>query len=102
MPNPTLDKDELVKANALLDRIRAEPEELAGGDKERLFAYRRRIAKMLTYDERGGPNKRGKLKAMKRAEQGGLCAACGEPLPPTHNILDSPSRWRAIPRRTPN
>ena len=88
MPNPMLNKDELAKANALLDRIRAELEELAGGDNERLFAYRRRIAKMLIYDERRGPNERRKLKDRKRAEQGGLCATCGEPLPQSHNVLD--------------
>ena len=87
MPNPILTKDEQVKANELLTRIRQELAELADGDAERLFAYRRKIAKMLVYDERSGPNERRKLKALKRIEQDGFCAACSRPLPPSYNVL---------------
>ena len=66
MPNRILNKDELAKASALLDKLRQELDALAGEDHELLFADRREIAKMLTYDERGGPMVRGTLKATKR------------------------------------
>ena len=88
MPNPILTKDELIKANELLDRIRQELVLLSAGDPERLFAYRRKIAKMLVYDERSGPNERRKLKAAKVLEQRGLCATCAQALPASYNVLD--------------
>lgn len=98
MVNPTLTKDELAKADALLGQVRAELERLAGGDAELLFAYRRRIAKMLVYDERSGTNERRKLKRSKRVEQGGRYADCDKPLPPSYNVLD---RTAAVAGYTP-
>ena len=71
MANRILDKDELVKANALLARIREELSALSGHDADLLFAYRRKVAKMLVYDERSGPMARRKLKLAKRREQDG-------------------------------
>ena len=58
-----------------------------------LFALRRKVYKELTYDERGKPSHRKRLKALKREEQGGLCPLCGEPLPATYCVLD---RYRAV------
>ncbi len=88
MPNRRLDADELALANDLLARIRSELTEFSGGDPELLFAFRRKIYKELTYDERDKPMVRRRLKARKRQEQGGLCPVCGEPLPETYAVLD--------------
>ena len=52
MPNRTLSPNELLNANALLVEVRARLKALAGGNSALLFAYRRKIYKELTYDER--------------------------------------------------
>jgi hypothetical protein len=91
MPNPVLDKEQLAKAGDLLTYIREELRKLSGGDPQLLFAYRRKVAKMLVYDERSGPNERRKLNVLKRAEQGELCAECREALPVSYTVLDKVS-----------
>jgi UTP:GlnB (protein PII) uridylyltransferase len=53
MPNRNLTSDELKRANALLADIRERLDSLAAGDPLLLFAYRRKVAKELGYDERG-------------------------------------------------
>lgn len=92
MANRQLTHQELERANGLLDEIRERLEELAAGDQELLFAYRRKVYKELTYDERGKPMQRKKLKEQKRAEQNNLCAICGDSLPEKYVVLD---RYRA-------
>jgi hypothetical protein len=81
MPNRTLTTDELEKANALLRDIRARLHALASEDASLLFAYRRKIAKELVYDERGKPMMRKILKLKKMIAQQGLCAECQKGLP---------------------
>ncbi len=98
MPNRFLTADELAKAYALLADVRSRLIELAGGDSDLLFAYRRKITKELGYDERGKPMHRIKLKAEKWGEQGGKCAECGEPLPEKYAVLD---RKNAVDGYTP-
>ncbi len=88
MPNRRLSPDELLKANALLVELRAHLIELSGGDAELLFAYRRKISKELTYDERGKPMHRRALKAYKMGEQKGLCPICSQKLPDKYAVLD--------------
>jgi hypothetical protein len=88
MANPTLNKDQLGLANALLERIGIELAGLAGDNPELLFAYRRKIAKMLVYEERSNPMERRKLKAIKRGMQNGLCNLCKESLPEKYTVLD--------------
>lgn len=88
MPNRNLTPDELELARELLKSIRERIEALAGGDADLRFAYRRKIAKELTYDERSGPMARRKLKAQKRKDQLGLCARCHESLPEKYAVLD--------------
>ena len=88
MANRNLNSEELDSANDLLDQIRAKLESLAGNDAELLFAYRRKIYKELTYDERGKPTARRKLKEQKRVEQNNLCSICNEPLPLKYAVLD--------------
>jgi UTP:GlnB (protein PII) uridylyltransferase len=88
MPNRTLMTDELEKANALLRDIRARLHRLAGEDAAWLFAYRRKIAKELGYDERGKPMMRKLLQLNKRIPQKGLCAECQKELPKRGAELD--------------
>jgi len=88
MPNRRLNESELEDANRLLDEIRARLEELSNGSPELLWALRRKVYKELTYDERGKPMQRRRLKEQKRREQDGNCAVCGKPLPDTYAVLD--------------
>ncbi len=88
MPNRNLTPVELDRARTLLKDIRERLAALAGRDAELLFAYRRKIAKELGYDERSHPMARRKLKTQKRKEQAGLCARCREELPQKYVILD--------------
>ncbi|WP_339755005.1 hypothetical protein [uncultured Marinobacter sp.] len=98
MANRNLTTEELAEANELLNEIRSRLQELAGDDSELLFAYRRKIYKELTYDERGKPGARRKLKEQKRVEQNNLCPLCEEPLPLKYAVLD---RYNAAKGYTP-
>ncbi len=93
MPNPRLTSEQLKHAHALLDEVRERLRALSGGDPELLFAYRRKVAKELTYDERSKPMERRRLKLLKMKEQGGVCPLCNEALPERGAVLD---RTRAI------
>jgi len=88
MSNRTLTATELKQANSLLAETRLRLQDLSGGDPELLFAFRRKIYKELTYDERGKPTERAKLKAVKHALQGGRCAECGDEMPLRYSELD--------------
>ncbi len=88
MTNRRLTPDELEQANALLREVRSKLLALSGGDKELVFAYRRKIYKQLIYDERSTPMVRRKLKIEKRKEQDDRCAICGEELPKKYSVLD--------------
>jgi UTP:GlnB (protein PII) uridylyltransferase len=88
MANRKLTAAELERANALLADVRSKLEVLSQGDKELLFAYRRKIFKELTYDERSKPMVRRMLKLQKWHEQRGLCAICGKELPKKYTVLD--------------
>jgi hypothetical protein len=88
VPNRTLNPKELVKASALLDEVRLKLKKLSSGDPELLFAYRRKVMKELSYDERSKPAVRNKVKRLKRLEQGGLCVICRLELPEKYAVLD--------------
>ncbi|WP_140793830.1 hypothetical protein [Myxococcus xanthus] len=88
MPNRQLSTDELALANKLLDEVRSELNRLAGGDTDLLFAFRRKIAKELTYDERDKPGPRRALKARMRALQNNICPLCKGELPESYCVLD--------------
>jgi hypothetical protein len=88
MANRQLTAEELLLANTLLAEIRSRLEGLSHGDRDLLFAYRRKVFKELTYDERDKPSVRRKLKDQKWKEQRGLCALCGKDLPETYTVLD--------------
>lgn len=97
MPNRNLNTDELRLANALLGLIRKRLKRLATGDPLLLFAYRRKIAKELQYDERGKPSHRKVLKALKWVHQRGRCAHCRKKMPLKYSHLD---RKKAVDRYT--
>jgi hypothetical protein len=90
-PTPQLTEDEVKRAYELLERIRNDLKVLAEGDAGRLFAYRRKIAKELTYDERGKPAKRKRLKVAMYKLQDGKCAEHGGEMPLKGSILDRKS-----------
>src|SRR5437773_701516 len=75
--NRKLNTDELNRVRDILDDLRARLREAAAGDDELLFALRRKLYKELTYDERGKPMERRRLKRLKYDEQNGKCAICG-------------------------
>jgi hypothetical protein len=87
MTNRNLTQDELKLANDLLTQIREQLTALSGDDPDLLFAYRRKVAKQLIYDERSTPAHRRKLKALKRKDQD-ICPDCREPLPEKYAVLD--------------
>lgn len=93
MPNRRLTPEELEKARSLLDDVRRRLDDLSCGDKELLFAYRRKITKELIYDERSGPMERRKLKRLKFKQQSGLCPICQKTLPDKYTVLD---RFNAV------
>ena len=88
MPNRQLSSEELAQAKTLLEDIRLKLQKLSGDDAALLFAYRRKVYKELTYDERSKPTVRRKLKDQKWKQQPGLCAICSNPLPETYTVLD--------------
>ena len=81
MPTRKLNEEELARTNSLLEEVRLKIQSLSGNDSDLQFAIRRKIAKELSYDERGKPTQRKKLKLKMLRLQKGLCANCGEALP---------------------
>ena len=88
MRNRNLTVAELLKANELLTQVREKLDALSLGNPDLLFAYRRKIYKELSYDERDKSMVRRRLKKAKRLEQAGLCAACNRPLEEKYVVLD--------------
>jgi len=89
MPNRRLTDKEISDVfRPLFEQTRARLRELSAGDDQLHWALRRKLAKELTYDERGKPGERKQLKAYKRGEQKGKCALCGSELPETNVVLD--------------
>ncbi len=81
MPTRKLTEQELKVANSLLEEFRQSIGRPSRDDPDLRFALRRKIAKELTYNERGKPAQRKKLKLKMLRLQHGLCANCGHPLP---------------------
>jgi hypothetical protein len=70
MANRNLTLGELEKANLLLREVHARLKALAGDDADLVFAYNRKIAKELSYDERSKPMVRRKLKVIEAKRAG--------------------------------
>ncbi len=89
MANRQLTSEELTNLfRPLMSEVRSKLASLSGGELELLWALRRKLAKELSYDERGKPMQRRELKARKRGEQGNKCAICGRELPEKNVVLD--------------
>ena len=88
MPNRRLTESELELFRPFLKKVRAKLRVLSGNDDQLFWALRRKLAKELSYDERGKPMYRRQLKALKRGAQGGRCALCNEILPERNTVLD--------------
>lgn len=89
MPNRQLSSEELEKLfTPLLTEVRQRLVSLSGGDIDLQWALRRKLFKELTYDERGKPMQRRKLKELKRAEQDNKCPLCSRSLPAKYVVLD--------------
>ena len=93
MTNPRLTPEQLDIARAYLDEIRQKLDALSGGDRDLLFAFRRKLFKELMHDERSKPMVRRRLKLLKMIEQDGRCPLCNELLPERGAVLD---RTRAV------
>jgi hypothetical protein len=72
---------ELVAAKDILNQVRQRITETANGDLVFTFALRRYIYKYLSYDERGTPAERTKIKLAKIKEQREMCADPECPVP---------------------
>jgi hypothetical protein len=89
MANPRLTKGQREQLFApLLERVKADLQQMSGGDPRVLWALRRKLAKELVYLERSTPVARKKLKAQKWAKQKGLCALCKKDMPQKNSELD--------------
>lgn len=88
MPNPQLNKSQLQQAKELLDEIRGKIKTLAKNKPDLIFAFRKKIRKELTYDERSKPAQRRKLKELMRKKQKGVCPICRKKLPLKYAVLD--------------
>ena len=89
MPNRQLtDAERATLFAPLITEVRDRLEALSGGDPALLWALRRKLAKELSYDERGKPMHRVMLKMQKRLEQANRCAICSVMLPDPGAVLD--------------
>lgn len=89
LANRQLSRDERERLfTPLLNEIRERLRILSGGDADLEWALRRKLFKELTYDERGKPMQRRKLKEHKRVEQENECAVCHHTLPSKNAVLD--------------
>jgi hypothetical protein len=88
-PGPRLTAEQAEKMfQPIFARIIADLEATSGGNSKLLWALRRKLAKELTYLERGTPTRRKKLKQQKFTEQNGVCTICGGELPQRGAELD--------------
>jgi ribosomal protein L44E len=99
LPNRQLSSEELEQLFApLLAEVRNRLVSLSGEDTDLQWALRRKLSKELTYDERGKPMHRRKLKDLKRAEQDNKCPLCSKSLSAKYVVLD---RTEAMKGYTP-
>lgn len=89
MPNRQLSPEELEALfGPLITEVRQRLEVLSGADDDLRWALRRKLYKELSYDERGKPMHRRKLKELKRAQQNNTCPLCLTTLPEKYVVLD--------------
>lgn len=101
MANRRLSEVELAEVfRPILEEVRVRLRDASRGDEQLHWALRRKLAKELTYDERGKPMHRRQLKALKRGEQAGKCAVCQRELPARNSVLDRVEAMKGYRRRT--
>jgi hypothetical protein len=88
MANPQLNDGQREAAWTVVKDALKKIEELAAGDSDLVFAFRRKIGKEIQYAERSGPTARRKLKLAKRKAQNNKCKSCNEELPLRYVVLD--------------
>jgi hypothetical protein len=89
---------ELIRAKEILDQARNNIREASASDPLAAFSIRRYVYKNLSYDERGTPASRTKLKLQKLLDQEGKCAYTDCPRP-SHKMskADEPELDRLDP-----
>jgi hypothetical protein len=75
---PTLTVEQRARALWILENVRESIAKEVGGDPLLEFALRRYVYVRLSYDERGNPVQRRKLKVKLFDRQQGRCPLCGE------------------------
>jgi hypothetical protein len=81
MSSARMSKSHLETARQILAEVRQRLTTVAQDDEGFVFLLRRYISKNLSYDERGNPQQRTKLKLQKLVEQKGKCAYPNCPTP---------------------
>jgi hypothetical protein len=81
MSNERMSKRQLEAARQILSEVRHRLASAAQDEERFVFLLRRYIWKNLSYDERGNPQQRTKLKLQKLVEQDGKCAYPNCPTP---------------------
>lgn len=81
MSNERMSKSQLETARQILTDVRQRISEAAQDDERFTFLLRRYVSKNLSYDERGDPQERTKIKLEKLSEQKGKCAYSNCPTP---------------------
>jgi transcriptional regulatory protein LevR len=76
-----MSRSQLGTARQILADVRQRLAKAAHGNERFVFLLRRYISKNLSYDERGNPQQRTKLKLQKLIEQKGKCAYANCPTP---------------------
>lgn len=74
MSNERMNKSQLETARRMLGEVRQQLVTAAQDDERFVFLLRRYSSKNLSYDERGNPQERTKLKLQKLIEQKAKCA----------------------------
>lgn len=88
MANPILTTDQReILFEPLYASVTKRLEELSAGNADLLFALRRKLFKELSYQERGSPMLRAKIKQQRRKMQSNICPVCNETLPESHAHL---------------
>jgi len=73
MSNRLMNTHQLAAAREILAEVRRRIADAADGDQQFTFTLRRYVFKNLSYDERGTPKQRTKLKLQKLVDQDGIC-----------------------------
>jgi hypothetical protein len=81
LANERMSKSQLETAREILTEVRQRIEEATQSDERFNFLLRRYVSKNLSYDERGDPQERTRIKLEKLLEQKGKCAYAKCPTP---------------------